>query len=100
MAKVLVVDDETSIREFLEILFKRGGHTVRTARDATEAIARFKDGQYDLVLTDLRLPKGSGMDVLHHVTKTAPSTQVVMMTAFATTETAVDAMKAGAYDYI
>jgi two-component system response regulator PilR (NtrC family) len=100
MAKVLVVDDETSIREFLEIMLKRQGHTVRLAKDAHEAILSLKDHPAELVLTDLRLPKGTGMDVLHHVAKTTPDTQVIMMTAFATTETAVDAMKAGAYDYI
>jgi two-component system response regulator PilR (NtrC family) len=100
MASILVVDDETSIREFLEILLKRGGHTVRLAKDAVDAVARLKDESVDLVLSDLRLPRGSGMDVLAWVSKNAPSTQVVMMTAFATTETAVEAMKAGAYDYI
>jgi two-component system response regulator PilR (NtrC family) len=100
MAQILVVDDELSLREFLEILLKREGHQVRLARDAIEAVARLKEEPVDLVLTDLRLPRGSGMDVLTWVTKNAPSTQVVMMTAFATTETAVDAMKAGAYDYL
>ncbi|MCC7110971.1 MAG: sigma-54-dependent Fis family transcriptional regulator [Deltaproteobacteria bacterium] len=101
MAQVLVVDDETSIREFLEIFLKRAGHTVRLARDVTEAILRFKDEPTpDLVLTDLRLPRGSGLDVLQHVVKASPGTQVVMMTAFATTETAVEAMRLGAYDYI
>ena len=100
MAQILVVDDELSLREFLEILLKREGHQVRLARDAVEAVARLKDEPVDLVLTDLRLPRGSGMDVLTWVAKNAPSTQVVMMTAFATTETAVDAMKAGAYDYL
>ncbi len=100
MAKVLVVDDETSIREFLEILLKRGGHEVKLARDAAEGIARFKEEPAELVLTDLRLPKGSGMDVLNHVAKSSPRTQVIIMTAFATTETAVEAMKAGAYDYL
>ncbi|MBM4281329.1 MAG: sigma-54-dependent Fis family transcriptional regulator [Deltaproteobacteria bacterium] len=100
MAQILVVDDELSIREFLEILLKREKHDVRLARDAVEAVARLKDEPVDLVLTDLRLPRGSGMDVLTWVVKNAPSTQVVMMTAFATTETAVGAMKAGAYDYL
>ena len=100
MAQVLVVDDEISIREFLEILLRREGHTVRLARDAHDAIARLKEQPADLVLTDLRLPKGSGMDVLQHVVKTFPGTQVIMMTAFATTENAIDAMKAGAYDYV
>jgi two-component system response regulator PilR (NtrC family) len=100
MAKILVVDDETSIREFLEILLLRAGHQVRLAKDAIDAITLLKDDTFDLVLTDLRLPRGSGMDVLTYVSKHASSTQVVIMTAFATTETAVEAMKAGAYDYI
>jgi two-component system, NtrC family, response regulator PilR len=100
MAQVLVVDDETSIREFLEIFLKRLGHRVRLAKDAADAIARFKEEPAALVLTDLRLPRGSGMDVLHHVSRASPRTQVIIMTAFATTETAVEAMKAGAYDYI
>jgi two-component system response regulator PilR (NtrC family) len=100
MARILVVDDETSIREFLEILLLRAHHHVRLARDAVDAIAQLKDEPVDLVLTDLRLPKGSGMDVLQYIARHAPSTQVVMMTAFATTETAIEAMKAGAYDYI
>jgi two-component system response regulator PilR (NtrC family) len=100
MALVLVVDDETSIREFLEIFLKRQGHKVVLAKDAAEGILRFKEQPAELVLTDLRLPKGSGMDVLNHVVKASPHTQVIIMTAFATTETAVEAMKAGAYDYI
>ncbi len=100
MAKILVVDDETSIREFLEILLLRAGHQVRLAKDAVDAVAALKDDTFELVLTDLRLPRGSGMDVLGYVSKNAPNTQVVMMTAFATTETAVEAMKQGAYDYI
>jgi two-component system response regulator PilR (NtrC family) len=100
MARILVVDDETSIREFLEILLLRANHHVRLARDAVDAIAQLKEEPVDLVLTDLRLPKGSGMDVLQFIGRHAPSTQVVMMTAFATTETAIEAMKAGAYDYI
>ena len=100
MATILVVDDETSIREFLEIMLLRAGHRVVLAKDAIDGIAKLKEGTFDLTLTDLRLPKGSGMDVLTYVIKNAPSTQVVIMTAFATTETAIDAMKAGAYDYI
>jgi len=100
MARILVVDDETSIREFLEILLLRAHHHVRLARDAVDAIAQLKEESVDLVLTDLRLPKGSGMDVLQYIARHTPSTQVVMMTAFATTETAIEAMKAGAYDYI
>jgi two-component system response regulator PilR (NtrC family) len=100
MADVLIVDDEQSIREFLEILLRRLGHRVRLATEAHDAIAKLSSAPVDLVLSDLRLPKGSGMDVLRWVTDHQPDTQVIMMTAFATTENAVDAMKLGAYDYV
>jgi len=100
MADVLIVDDEQSIREFLEILLRRLGHRPRLATEAHDAIAKLSGSPVDLVLTDLRLPKGSGMDVLRWVTEHHPETQVIMMTAFATTENAVDAMKLGAYDYV
>jgi len=100
MANVLVVDDEESIRELLEILLRRHGHRVRLAVDAFDAVAKLSQEPAELVLSDLRLNNGTGMDVLHHVQKHHPQTQVIMMTAFATTENAVDAMKAGAYDYV
>jgi len=100
MADVLIVDDEPSIREFLEILLRRLGHKTRLATEAHDAIAKLSASAVDLVLTDLRLPKGSGMDVLKWVTEHQADTQVIMMTAFATTENAVDAMKLGAYDYV
>jgi two-component system, NtrC family, response regulator PilR len=100
LASVLVVDDERSIREFLEILLRRSGHEVRLATDAHDAIVQLGRGAADLVLSDLRLPKGTGLDVLSHVMKQHPGTQVIMMTAFATTESAIEAMKMGAYDYV
>jgi two-component system response regulator PilR (NtrC family) len=100
VSRVLVVDDEQSIREFLEILLRRMGHEVELAQDAHDGVARLQLTPADLVLTDLKLPKGSGMDVLRHVAEHHPETQVVMMTAFATTENAVEAMKLGAYDYV
>lgn len=100
MAHILVVDDEVSMREFLQIMLEQDGHTVRTASDAPGGVLALKDGQFDLVLTDLRLPGGSGMDVLRQARKRHTELEVVMMTAFATTENAVEAMKAGAYDYV
>jgi two-component system response regulator PilR (NtrC family) len=100
LAKVLVVDDEPSIREFLEILLRRKGHEVTLAGDAPAGILALKDDPPDLVVSDLKLPRGSGMDVLQHVCDHLPATQVIMMTAFATTENAVEAMKLGAYDYV
>src|SRR5690349_21135194 len=100
MAAILVVDDEQSMREFLEILLTKGGHEVATEAAAQGAIARLEGGSFDLVITDLRLGRGSGLDVLRAVKASAPATEVVMMTAFASTENAIQAMKLGAYDYL
>ncbi len=100
MATILVVDDEQSMREFLEILLRKAGHSVSTAVDLPGALARIPEGDLDLVVTDLRLGNDSGLDVLQAVKSASPRTEVVIVTAFATTENAVRAMKLGAYDYV
>jgi two-component system response regulator PilR (NtrC family) len=100
MASILVVDDEQSMREFLEIMLAKQGHEVSTAADLAGALARVAQGDLDLVITDLRLGRESGLDVLRAVKADAPATEVVMVTAFATAENAIQAMKAGAYDYV
>jgi two-component system response regulator PilR (NtrC family) len=100
MPAILVVDDEPSMREFLEILLRKQGHAVFTECDAAGAIARAAQGDIDLVVTDLRLGRDSGLEVLRAVKSLSPVTEVVMVTAFATTENAIQAMKAGAYDYV
>jgi two-component system, NtrC family, response regulator PilR len=100
MASILVVDDELSMREFLDILLRKEGHEVSTAADAASALGRVAQGDLDLVITDLRLGRDSGLDVLRAVKEAAPATEVVMVTAFATTENAIQAMKLGAYDYV
>jgi two-component system, NtrC family, response regulator PilR len=100
MASILVVDDEPSMREFLEILLAKQGHQVSTAADVATALGRVAQGDLDLVITDLRLGRESGLDVLKAVKAEAPAIEVVMVTAFATTENAIQAMKAGAYDYV
>ena len=100
MASLLVVDDEQSMREFLEILLKRGGHRVASLGNAAAALARVEEGGIDLVLCDLRLGADSGMEVLRRVKERSPATEVVMITAFATAENAIQAMKLGAYDYV
>jgi two-component system response regulator PilR (NtrC family) len=100
MATILVVDDEHSMREFLEILLRKEGHAVATAVDLRGALARIAEGDLDLVVTDLRLGGDSGLDVLQAVKSASPRTEVVIVTAFATTENAVRAMKLGAYDYV
>ena len=100
MARILVVDDERSMREFLDILFSKQGHEVVAAEDVAGARAAASEGGLDLVVTDLRLGDGSGLDVLREVKARSPGTEVVIVTAFATTENAVQAMKLGAYDYV
>jgi two-component system response regulator PilR (NtrC family) len=100
MARILVVDDEQSMREYLEILLVKAQHEVRVAADAPAAVAALAQFRPDLVVTDLRLNNGTGMDVLQHTRKQLPNAQVLMMTAFATAETAVQAMKMGAFHYL
>jgi two-component system response regulator PilR (NtrC family) len=100
MSSILVVDDERSMREFLEILLRKEGHEVAVAGDTADALQRAAQGDLDLVITDLRLGRDSGIDVLRGVKEQSPSTEVVMVTAFATTENAIQAMKLGAYDYV
>ena len=89
------------MREFLEILLVKAGYDVTTAAGGYEAIARLSGGnQFDLVLTDLKMPRGDGLEVLEFVKRNAADTQVIVMTAFSTAETAIQAMRLGAYDYI
>jgi two-component system response regulator PilR (NtrC family) len=97
--RVLVVDDERSMRELLEIWFLQRGDAVDLAADGDQAIKRLDVQRYDLVITDMRMPKSSGMDVLAHARTVQPDASVIVMTAFASPETAVRAMKLGALDY-
>ncbi len=99
--KILVVDDEASIREFLEIMLKKEKkYDVSTAADGAEAINLMQKKSFDLVISDLQMPNKTGMEVLEFVNKNCPSTQFMLITAFGSTEVAVEAMKLGAYDYI
>ena len=100
MEKILVVDDEKSLREVLSIMLKRAGYAVTEASDGDEAIGHVNKEIYDLVITDLRMPKADGMDVLKAVKSSSPDTVVLVITAFATSDSAVEAMKQGAYDYL
>ena len=100
MAAILIVDDERSMRDFLRIALKRAGHEVEVASGPPEAKTAFTAHDYDLVITDLMMPSGSGLDVLRDVKAHRPQTQVLVVTAFATPETAIAAMKQGAYDYL
>lgn len=97
---VLIVDDEPSIREVLEIFFEQRGFQVSVCEDAAQAEEQLKGQRYSFILTDLRLPKGGGMRVLALAQEHQPRCPVVIMTAFASTATAIEAMKRGAYDYL
>ena len=99
-ARILVVDDERSMQEFLEICFRGQGYDVATAGDVDTALALIDADDYDVVLSDLQMSGRSGLDLLHAVRETSPETAVILITAFATTETAIAAMKEGAYDYV
>ena len=98
--KILIVDDEKLVRWSLQENFRKEGYRVDLAEDGTEALAKVEGEQYDLVLLDIRLPDISGIEVLQKVKEIDPHLIVMMMTAYGDIETAVSAIKAGAYDYI
>jgi len=100
MSEILVVDDEQSMRDFLAIMLKKEGHEVVTAMNGADAIKAVQSEIFDLVITDIKMPGTDGLEVLKTVKEISPETVVIMVTAFATAETAVEAMKLGAYDYI
>ena len=98
--RILIVDDERSMREFVSILLKKQGYEVELADSGESAMAKIGDAAFDLVLTDLKMPGAGGLDVLQFAKEHDPSTQVILMTAYATHDTAVQAMKEGALDYV
>ncbi|RNC67632.1 MAG: sigma-54-dependent Fis family transcriptional regulator [Desulfuromonadales bacterium] len=98
--RVLVVDDEPSMREFLAILLEREGYAVDQAASAELALQRLDGQNYDLVISDVKMPGLDGIALLGRIKENSPDTAVLMMTAFSTAEQAVEAMKLGAYDYI
>jgi len=100
MSKILVVDDEQSMRDFLSIMLKKEGYDVVTAENGGGALKAIQAEIFDLVITDVKMPDIDGIEVLKTVKEVSPETVVIMITAFATAETAVEAMKLGAYDYI
>ncbi len=100
MFRVLIVDDEKSMREFLSIVLNKEGYNVAVASHGPEALSLIDKEIYDLVISDIKMPGLSGLDLLKAVKAVSPSTIVLMMTAFASTETAVEAMREGAYDYL
>jgi response regulator RpfG family c-di-GMP phosphodiesterase len=98
--RILVVDDEQVIREILADFLSMEGFWVRTAEDGSAALAELSRNQYDLVLSDLKMPNMGGLELLKAISEHTPNVVTIIMTGFGTVETAIDAMKKGAYDYI
>jgi two-component system response regulator PilR (NtrC family) len=98
--KILIVEDENSMREVLKILLEGESYEVTSASDGLEGLSHIDKDIFDLVITDIKMPGADGFEVLKKVKNISPGTVVIMITAFGTTEAAIEAMKLGAYDYI
>jgi two-component system response regulator PilR (NtrC family) len=99
-SRILVVDDEKSIQEFLRLLLEEGGYEVTTASSMEEGRKIFFGDNFDLVLCDIIMPDGNGLDLLREMKAHNIRSSVIMMTAYTSTKSAIEAMKRGAYDYI
>ena len=101
-AQVLVVDDEPGIRQMLEILFRRQGAAVEVAPGYAASLAKLRAARrpFDVVVTDLSMPDGSGLDVLVEARSVCATTEVILLTAYSTLENAISAMRRGAYDFV
>ncbi len=98
--KVLVADDDPTLRTELAELLRQDGHNVAVASDGQEALDRLEAGTFDVALLDLIMPRASGMEILHRLQVVRPQTAVVMITAHGSVDVAVEAMKAGAADFV
>jgi len=99
-ANILVIDDDKAIRDSCSQVFKKEGYTAKTAKDGTEGLKLFKKEFFHAVLLDLKLPDLDGMEILSRIEEENPETPVIIITGFATIESAVEAMKRGASDYL
>ncbi len=99
-ARLLIVDDERSMRELLEYMLSKEGYQIQLAENGTKAIGCVQEQDFDLILCDIRLGDITGLEVLRAAKKQRPQTVVIMISAYATTETAVEAMNDGAFDYV
>ena len=100
MVKILIIDDEKSILDLLSVVFKKEGYRVETSLSAKTALELIDKEEFDLILTDIKLPQMSGMKILKYVKEKYPAMPVVMITAYGTIKQAIEALKMGAMDYI
>ena len=99
-AQILVIDDEPDLRTLYELTLLREGYHVEAAGSVSEAWQHLEAGRFDAVITDMRLPDGQGMEIIHRIQKNQRSERCVVMTAYGSAENAVEALKAGAFDYL
>ncbi len=100
MKNILIVDDELEMRIALQETLSRANYSVTTANNGEEALRYFEEGAFEIVITDVRMPKLTGIEMLKEIKKKSPGTAVIVITAYGTIENAVEAMKEGAFDYI
>lgn len=98
--RILLVDDDRSLLEILGALLKLEGHQVDSASSAHDGLLKMRESTYDLVLADLKMPRTSGLDMLRAIREEYPGTRVVIMTAYASVDNTVEAMRIGVYDYL
>ncbi len=98
--RVLVIDDEPDLRTLYELTLLREGYDIETAGSVEDALLQLKEQRYNAVITDMRLPDGTGLDVLRHLEETHRPEKTIVITAYGSAENAVEALKAGAYDYL
>ncbi len=97
---VLIVDDEKAIRDSIQIVLNDEGFKTETSSDGKDALSKIKTNNYDVVITDIKMPNMDGMELLKHATKISPDTFFIIMTAYASVKTAISAIREGAYDYL
>src|SRR5690349_24909599 len=100
MARILIVDDEANMRRILAALLRGDGHSITEAGGTREALSAVAAGPFDLVITDQKMGDGTGLDVLAACRDADPALPVVLLTAFATIDLAVEALRLGAFDFL
>ena len=99
-AKILIADDEKPIRDSLKMILDEEGYSTDVVGDGEEALQKIQEENYDIVITDIKMPKYDGIQVLESASKISPETFFIIMTAYASVKTAIDALRQGAYDYL
>ena len=98
--RILIIEDEANMRHMLEVLLKKSNYGVTSVADGQEGLETVERGQYDFILCDIKMPRMDGMTFLKSAAEPLRDTPVIMMSAYGTVDTAIEAMKLGAYDYI